>query len=564
MYTPGGGNGGRRGYGLSASNKSGRSDRILGNFLAATAVMWLALSSPAQSQSLSDEVLALLTDHPRVAVARHEMNASYHQVREVVGRWYPELIVTADAGHERYRRDDSKATHSPATQFDITLSQKIWDFGKTNADIRAAEFRWSAAKENYRAAEHELIFDAVQAYLNLLKSYKILHYAQASEDNIKRQSNVETALVESGRGYQTDVLQAKAQLAGAEARKVQAEGFLDQAISRYQAVFLHEPPPFDRMSLPASPDGKVYADREAAVQAAYTRNPQLKAARMGSQSAAASASSVAADKYAPLIRGVVESTYKDNIGGLMGNQLDQTAKVQVSFPFNLGFTAINSVSAAKETHQAAVSREGNVKISLEDQVKRLFSNMGVMRKRAQLLHNQAKLSENFLKMAREERQINRRSLIDILQGETQLYNAQSDAFSADADVLISTFALLQATGDLTAEMLEGLSGFADGSARPVVVDAAPQAGERPTPAAPERKVAVAPAAPPPASPPTAPVPAQRAVAATPDRPASPIAATATPSAAAPGTQDAIRKFASTERDAYVARVQMLMSGAQSR
>ncbi|CAA7616784.1 Outer membrane protein [Candidatus Terasakiella magnetica] len=418
----------------------------------------ISVPMPARATSISAEVYSLLDAHPRIESARHEMNAAAQQVKEAVGKWFPDLELTEDAGRERYHRDATKNTVASFHQLDVRLTQKIWDFGKTNSDIRAAEYRWKAAKENFRAAEHTIIYDAVSSYLNLMKSYRILDYSKKSEENIKRQANLESAMVVSGRGYQTDVLQAKAQLSGAEARRVRAEGVIDQAVSHYQAVFMRDPPGESQMAFPRSPDEKLYRTRDQAIEAALRQNPQLASARMTSRSAKETALSVAADKFTPVVKGIVESTHKNNVAGLMGYQSDQVAKVQISFPFNLGFTSMNSVSAAVETHSATVAKEGTVRISLEEQVKGLFKNLDVQKKNAGLLHNQATLSQQFLEMAREERKINRRSLIDILQGETQLYNAESDAYSADIDVIISTFALLQATGDLTSDLLEELTG----------------------------------------------------------------------------------------------------------
>ena len=53
-------------------------------------------------------------------------------------------------------------------------------------------------------------------------------------------------------------------------------------------------------------------------------------------------------------------------------------------------------------------------------------------------------------MARRERQLGNRSLIDVLAGETALINASSDATSADTDVAIAVFTMLNVMGQLDA------------------------------------------------------------------------------------------------------------------
>ena len=55
----------------------------------------------------------------------------------------------------------------------------------------------------------------------------------------------------------------------------------------------------------------------------------------------------------------------------------------------------------------------------------------------------------FLELARKERALGSRTLLDVLNGETSLLNAQSDAISAEIDVLLSGYAVLQSVGQLS-------------------------------------------------------------------------------------------------------------------
>lgn len=65
------------------------------------------------------------------------------------------------------------------------------------------------------------------------------------------------------------------------------------------------------------------------------------------------------------------------------------------------------------------------------------------------LHNQANIAAEFLDLARKERDLGRRSLIDVLSAETALINASSDAASADTDIALSVYKILNVMGKLT-------------------------------------------------------------------------------------------------------------------
>ena len=70
-----------------------------------------------------------------------------------------------------------------------------------------------------------------------------------------------------------------------------------------------------------------------------------------------------------------------------------------------------------------------------------------------MLKNQANIASEFLVFARKERKLGRRSLLDVLGGETALINASSDSASANIDIAIATIALLDTMGALTESAL---------------------------------------------------------------------------------------------------------------
>ena len=93
------------------------------------------------------------------------------------------------------------------------------------------------AEAGLNAARQDILLRAIVAYLNILRAQGVLKFAVRSEANIKRQTELENARVERGAGLSTDVLQAKQQLAGAQARRVRARGALAVARNSYKTVF---------------------------------------------------------------------------------------------------------------------------------------------------------------------------------------------------------------------------------------------------------------------------------------------------------------------------------------
>jgi adhesin transport system outer membrane protein len=85
---------------------------------------------------------------------------------------------------------------------------------------------------------------------------------------------------------------------------------------------------------------------------------------------------------------------------------------------------------------------------VEEQAKNTFEQLQVAQENAGFLDNQANIAGEFLALAREERQLGRRSLIDVLSGETAEINALSDAETAKSQVAITAYTLLFILGKL--------------------------------------------------------------------------------------------------------------------
>jgi len=299
----------------------------------------------------------------------------------------------------------------------------------------------------------------VSAYVDLIKAQEVLSYARQSEDNIRRQTGLEEARVEQGAGYTTDVLQAKTQLAGAEAQRLLAEGALVNATSHFKAVYLRDPGPAQSFRRPGVPRDLLPATVDEAIRIALTENPQVRTARTSVQLAQEGMHSTSLTALAPDLKLVGDAKDKWNVDGQIGQRREYVGKLQLSWPlgFNLGLTALNSIRASESAVSAAVAREADSRVTVEEQVRKAWQSVDTTTTVARVQRNQANIAGEFLALARKERELGLRSLIDVLSGETALINAKSAAASAESDVVSAVAALLAATGRLTVDTVTLMS-----------------------------------------------------------------------------------------------------------
>jgi adhesin transport system outer membrane protein len=128
--------------------------------------------------------------------------------------------------------------------------------------------------------------------------------------------------------------------------------------------------------------------------------------------------------------------------------------VELTYSFNFGFTAANTLKVAQSGHVAANSRLKDARDQIEEQARNAWQNLQTARANADFLENQANIASEFLTLARKERTLGQRSLIDVLAGETSLISAQSAADRARTDVDVAVLTLLNVMGQLDLSVLQ--------------------------------------------------------------------------------------------------------------
>ena len=103
------------------------------------------------------------------------------------------------------------------------ITQTITDFGLTSSTVKTSRLSLKQSLALEKQIKSDLLLRSLTAYLRVIQSRESVNYAIQSVANIKKQTELENAAVSAGGGLTSDVLQAKTQLAGAQARQIQFE-----------------------------------------------------------------------------------------------------------------------------------------------------------------------------------------------------------------------------------------------------------------------------------------------------------------------------------------------------
>lgn len=419
----------------------------------AYAVFMTGMVMNAGATTFGELLPDMLEQHERLKAAAEGKDAAYYRVQQAKSAWYPRVDLTGDVTKENIEKTGAAGTSLGRNIQKLRATQLLWDFGRTNSAVGTTEAAFEMTDAQQIAVRQGLIQEGVTAYLNCIRFNKVLGFALQSEENIKHQTGIEESLVERGAGLSSDVLQAKSQLAGIAALRVAAEGDLVNIRNRFRAVFGRDVSPEEIAGFvpPEVPYEIVPTSLDEAIAIARKNNPNLVMVQKNIDMAEQEIRR-ARSMFYPSLNAYGEYWRKENDSGVEETKIEQRIGVEFNYNLFAGGGDMSALSAAKHARGEADNTLKDQERSIEELVRVNWQNLLTARAKAEWFRNQANIENEFLELARKERKLGNRSLLDVLTAEVNYNNAQSGAVSAEVDQDIAAFNLLFAMGQLRMEI----------------------------------------------------------------------------------------------------------------
>ena len=187
---------------------------------------------------LVSALVKVLDTHKVIKASQTDVKASELRLKQARGGYYPSFDLTANYGHENIiKRGAGNNTQLMARDATAKITQTFTDFGLTDSTVKTSALGLKQTKALENQIKNDILLRALTAYLRVIQSRESVKYAAQSVVNIKKQTELEDAAVSAGGGLTSDVLQAKTQLAGAQARLIQFEGVLATSQHEFEYIF---------------------------------------------------------------------------------------------------------------------------------------------------------------------------------------------------------------------------------------------------------------------------------------------------------------------------------------
>jgi outer membrane protein len=429
--------------------------------LAALAVVLvLGVSTPASAQSLLAALANAYGANPTLNAARANARAVDEGVPAAIGGsaavpgFRPRVSASGDVGASSTTTSTppGRKTHTELLPggMSLTVNQLLYNGNRTQNSIRQAESAVFAAREVLRNTEQQVLFDSVSAYMNVVFTTSVQNLRENNVNVLSEQVRQTKDRFNVGEVTRTDVALSEARLAGSRADLARARADVRAAQATFKQVIGMDPKkvanvqPVDRKRLP-----KTQGD---AVQRALRDHPSISAALHGVDVQQLAVKVVEGELLPTVgIQGSLSRRYDTSTNQDRRNSASVVGTLSV--PIFDGGGTYARVRAAKETlGERRLNVDAARDLVLQSVVASwsAFEATGFQIEGAQAQVQAATIALNGV---REESRVGQRTVLDVLNAEQELLNARLQLVTAQRDRVVQSYALLRATGQLSARSL---------------------------------------------------------------------------------------------------------------
>jgi len=387
--------------------------------------------------------------NPRVGEAAANKRATQAELHQNQGTLLPQVRLEGSVGNLRTSQYDlpvaplGNRSWLPSSRGSVVVRQLLFDGFKSINEIWRHAARVDAAAARTHEHSELTALDAAEAYVDVVRYRRLVALAQ---ENVRAHrsilSNVQSRF-SGGRAGEGDLEQTKERVDAAEAALTEFRRSLADAEAKFLKAIGVSPhnlrAPGRLRGLPQS------KDRVLAV--ALTDNPTIKAAQ-GDVDAARYAFHSTAGLFVPQISFEGRATWGNNADGFYGDYDQQSVNIVGTWDiFRGGQDSWKRKEEAERYNQTTMAHARLQRGALES-VDIAWNARTITVQRIAQLQSQITADRKVIAAYSKEYDLGQRSLIDLLNAENQLFNAQVSLESSRAVAVFADYQLLAAMGKL--------------------------------------------------------------------------------------------------------------------
>ena len=419
-------------------------------------------STLSQAENLMQVYQQARLSNPELRKSAADRDAAFEKINEARSPLLPQLGLGADYTYSNGYRD-ANGVNSNATSASLQLTQSIFDMSKWRA-LTLQEKSAGIQDVTYQTDQQTLILNTATAYFNVLNAIDVLSYTQAQKDAVYRQLDQTTQRFNVGLVAITDVQNARSQYDTVLANEVTARNNLDNAVEQLRQVTGNYYPELASLNVDGFKTNKPQAVN-ALLKEAENRNLTLLQARL-SQDLAREQIRLAQDGHLPTLdltasTGVSDTSYsgsKTNTSQYDDSNMGQN-KIGLSFslPIYQGGMVNSQVKQAQYNFVGASEQLESAHRSVVQTVRSSFNNINASISSINAYKQAVISAQSSLDAMEAGYSVGTRTIVDVLDATTTLYNAKQQLANARYTYLINQLNVKSALGTLNEQDLVALN-----------------------------------------------------------------------------------------------------------
>jgi outer membrane protein len=433
--------------------------------LAARSVVFATVAAltvgPAGAETLGGALAKAYLSNPDINQQRAAVRASDENIPKANAGFLPTVNGQASAGYSDNQFQTPVQTGlfgiksggpgellSHPRQVGVTVNQNVWNGNRTINSVRQAESSMLASREQLRNTEQNTLLNAVTDYMNVLRDSAILSLNRANVDVLKEQLRNTQDRFNVGEVTKTDVAQAQASLAGAEAQALSSQSTLQSSIAAYRQVIGDEP----KSLAPVKPLDKILPSTlTEAIAVAMVEHPAIVASLHGVDAAELNVK-IFEGALLPTLSAQLQAAQQwdsPQLNVVPNSLFNVTATAQLTIPIFQGGQEYASTRQAKEQLTQQELQTAQQRDSVRQAVTSAWWLFAVSPAVIRSSRAQVDAAAVALAGVREEAKVGQRTTLDVLNAQQTLLNARVQLVSAEHDQVVASYALLSAIGRMS-------------------------------------------------------------------------------------------------------------------
>ena len=396
----------------------------------------------------------LIVENEKVKAAELDYEAAVEALKSEYTAYYPQVTISVGNNWED-DRTPSKGTHpsnsithdsKQGIQKSITITQMIWDAGRTNAMIDKAKATAQQAYYRLELTKEDVVMEAINAWLNLQKAYNTHEANKKVEANAKITLAMTIEKVKKGEGSKLEQLQIEQQYRTYQTLSMTSRLGLDSAIQRYQNVWRFFPHNIGEMPTPIADLLGLIPQQGTSVN----NNTSLRIAKMDIDIAQEQLRFADAE-FKPRIDGKLSYTEKD--GELAGGydtdssrKEEWRADITMTWKLFGGFKNKHLQNADRSRLYAANMRYDDVKRSTDEQFKNAWNNYVLVEKNLATLKRTVEINDEMYKLTLADFQAGNTPIMAVFGMKTAHLMSEVAYKNAQVDLLLARYQLHKVLG----------------------------------------------------------------------------------------------------------------------